>query len=253
MRNFGGHKGHKESLSDLGGRILEATTSDPWKPSRSPSEIRPARLDDAASRCAVYRQRTGRRGEGPDPGRPAKGRCGRVGVPAWRPSFDGPWLPGGGGGSSQGLRSTSVSELERPAVEEWTSRRLLRGRPADPAHRLPYENGTIFERTVTCIKTSVVAPATPTPPLQDVESAGLLSLTWPDNGGAPAAVTSVILAVTFDDQWEWAKLQPRSVTGVRCSRRAGPASRPRCAPGWWVLAAGGVPGSGSGCGGRLFA
>ena len=29
----------------------------------------------------------------------------------------------------------------------------------------PHESGTIFEHTVTCIKTTAFAPATPTPPL----------------------------------------------------------------------------------------
>jgi len=38
------------------------------------------------------------------------------------------------------------------------------GRPPIPGTDLPHENATIFERTVTCIKPSGVAPATPTPP-----------------------------------------------------------------------------------------
>src|SRR5690349_24340323 len=84
MRNFGGCKSHKESLSDLGGRISEAATSDPWKPARSPSELRPARPDDAASRYAVYWQRTARRAAGtqirPPPGKEAD--TARW-VPAW--------------------------------------------------------------------------------------------------------------------------------------------------------------------------
>jgi hypothetical protein len=35
----------KGSLSDRDGRISKATTCDPWKPARSRSEVRPARLD----------------------------------------------------------------------------------------------------------------------------------------------------------------------------------------------------------------
>jgi hypothetical protein len=46
----------------------------------------------------------------------------------------------------------------------------------------------------------------------------------------------------------------RQVTAERSRRRrGGPGSRPRSAPGWWVLAAGDAPGSGSGCGGRPVA
>src|SRR5690348_2372092 len=109
MRNFGGCNSHKESLSDLGGRNSEATTSDPWKPARSPSEVRPARPYDAASRYAVYRQRTVRRGEGTQI-RPAPGE--EAGAAAWvsacRGSFDGPSPAGGGGGSSR--RSTAMGQ-----------------------------------------------------------------------------------------------------------------------------------------------
>ena len=41
---------------------------------------------------------------------------------------------------------------------------------------------------------------------------------------------------------------------ARCrSRPGGPGLRRRCVPGWWVRAAAGAPGSGSGCGGRSSA
>ena len=46
-------------------------------------------------------------------------------------------------------------------------------------------------------------------------------------------------------------VRPASVTASR--RPAGPGPRRRCAPGWWAPAAAGVPGSGSGCGGRSSA
>jgi hypothetical protein len=45
--------------------------------------------------------------------------------------------------------------------------------------------------------------------------------------------------------------QPTSRSRSRRYRSAGPAPRRRCVPGRWALAAGGAPGRGSGCGGRL--
>ena len=68
----GGHANSRwEELSQIvtfGFRVAafsRATTSNPWKPARSSSDVRPARPDGAASRCAVCGQSTALRGAAP--------------------------------------------------------------------------------------------------------------------------------------------------------------------------------------------